>query len=91
MGAKRAHIVLSAELIAEIDLAVGPRGRSAFLAEVAQKELNRRRLLAFLRNNVPAWKAEDHPELKDGAAAWVSALRHESEAGIKVVPAWSGT
>jgi hypothetical protein len=26
-----------------------------------------------------AWKDEDHPELKDGAAAWLRQIRSESE------------
>jgi hypothetical protein len=83
MGTQRAHVVLPTELIAEIDSAVGPRGRSAFLAETARAELNKRKLLAFLRNDEPAWKDEDHPELKDGTAAWVRSLRQESDRGLQ--------
>jgi hypothetical protein len=83
MGTRRAHVVLPAELIAEIDSTVGPRGRSAFLAETARAELKKRKLLTFLRNEEPAWKDEDHPELKDGAAAWVRRMRQESDAGLE--------
>jgi hypothetical protein len=83
MGTQRAHVVLPTELIAEIDSAVGPRGRSAFLAETARAELNKRKLLAFLRSDEPAWKDEDHPELKDGTAAWVRRLRQESDRGLQ--------
>ncbi|HEY0796633.1 MAG TPA: hypothetical protein VGD64_12715 [Acidisarcina sp.] len=75
MQLKRAHIVLPEELIQEIDLAVGPRGRSAFVVETAQAELRRRRLLSFLRDKRPAWKDEDHPELAQGAGEWVRSLR----------------
>jgi hypothetical protein len=77
MGTQRAHVVLPVALVAEIDAMVGPRGRSAFLAEVAQAELRKRKLLAFLRREEPAWKDEDHPELKDGTYAWVRSLRDE--------------
>ena len=80
MGSQRAHVVLPAELIAEIDSEVGPRGRSAFLAEVAKAELRKRKLLAILRSDVPIWKDEDHPELKDGSAAWVRSIRREWDA-----------
>jgi len=84
MGSQRAHILLPQELIEEIDLAVGPRGRSAFLVETARAELRRRKLLSFLRDPEPAWKDEDHPELADGAAAWVRKIRAESEHRIVI-------
>ena len=79
MGSQRAHIVLPEELVEEIDAVVGPRGRSAFLVETAQAELRRRRLLAFLRDDEPAWKAKDHPELARGTGPWVKRVRQESE------------
>jgi metal-responsive CopG/Arc/MetJ family transcriptional regulator len=82
MGLQRAHIVLPEELIAEIDSLVGPRGRSAFLVETARAELRRRRLLAFLHSDQPAWHEPHHPELATGTATWVRKLRHESEGRI---------
>jgi hypothetical protein len=78
MGAARAHIALPKELMAEIDAEVGPRGRSAFLAELAKKEINRRKLLAFLERGEVIWKDEDHPELAEGSYKWVRSLREES-------------
>ena len=77
MTSQRTHIVLPQELIAEIDAAVGPRGRSAFLVETARAELRRRRLLAFLRDEQPTWKEREHPELAAGAGAWVKRLRSQ--------------
>jgi hypothetical protein len=77
MGAARAHIVFPKELMAEIDAEVGPRGRSAFLAELAKKEINRRKILAFLERGEVIWKDEDHPELAEGSYKWVRALRDE--------------
>lgn len=82
MGVHRAHIILPQELIHEIDSLVGPRGRSAFLVETARTELRRRRLLAFLRDDRPAWAAENHPELGSDAGAWVDHLRREGESRI---------
>ena len=79
MATQRAHIVLPDDLIAEIDSAVGPRGRSAFLVETARAELRRRNLLSFLRSDRPAWQQRDHPELASGSAAWVRKLRKESD------------
>jgi hypothetical protein len=40
-----------------------------------QKETNRQRLLELFKPKEPIWKDEDHPELKQGAAAWVRKMR----------------
>jgi hypothetical protein len=78
MATVRAHVVLPAKLAKEIDELVGPRGRSAFLVEVASAEVRRRQLKAFLERREPAWKDEDHPEIAAlGAAAWVRQQRDE--------------
>ncbi len=82
MGSQRAHIVLPDDLVEQIDTLVGPRGRSAFLVETARAELRRRRLLTFLASSEPAWKEENHPELRGGTDAWVKKLRSESETRI---------
>jgi hypothetical protein len=66
------------KLAKDIDALVGPRGRSAFLVETAEKEVKRRKLLAFLESEEPVWKDEDHPDIAEqGAAAWVHNLRRE--------------
>jgi hypothetical protein len=85
MLTKRAHIVLPEKLVKEIDKFVGARRRSAFIAEVAERELKRLRLLEILKADEPIWKSEDHPELKHGAAKWVKNMRAESEARFKNV------
>jgi hypothetical protein len=77
MHTQRAHIVLPQDLLAEIDGLVGPRGRSAFLVETVRAELQRRRLLEFLRSDEPIWRQEDHPELANGSEAWIRLLRSE--------------
>ena len=64
----------------QIDKIVGSRGRSAFLADLARREIKRRHLLEVFKTEEPIWKDEDHPELKDGAAEWVRKMRSESEA-----------
>jgi hypothetical protein len=76
---RRAHVVLPEELVAEIDRIVGSRGRSAFLADLARREIKRRHLLEVFKREEPLWKDEDHPELKDGAAEWVRKMRAEAE------------
>ena len=76
---RRAHVILPVDLVADIDKLVGKRGRSAFLTEVARDEIQRRQQRNALRAAKGAWKDEDHPELKDGAAIWVRQMRSESE------------
>jgi len=76
---KRTHVVLSEQLVRDIDTLVGSRQRSSFLTEAAEKELMRRRQIAALKAAAGAWKDKDHPELKQGSAAWVKKLRQETE------------
>ena len=40
-----------------------------------QSELKRQRLLELFKLKEPIWKDKDHPELKDGAAAWIRKMR----------------
>jgi len=79
---QRAHIIIPADLLREIDAVVGPRGRSAFLLETAREELRRRKLLQVLESDEAAWRERDHPELGKGSAAWVRELRAESEGRV---------
>lgn len=83
MVTKRTHVVLSQQLVKDIDTLVGSRQRSAFLTEAAEKELMRRRQIHALKTAAGAWKDIDHPELKSGSANWVRKLRQESERRIQ--------
>jgi hypothetical protein len=84
---RRTHVVLSDELVKEIDAVVGSRQRSSFITEAAEKELMRRRQIEALKAAAGAWKDKDHPELKQGSAHWVRKLRQESERRLKKVTA----
>lgn len=79
MRSKRTHIVIPGQLAAQIDRLIGKRGRSRFLAQAAEKELMRLRQIEALKAAVGAWADENHPELRRGAAAWVSKVRREDE------------
>jgi hypothetical protein len=46
---------------------------------MAREALLRKKLSRFLESDAPAWMDADHPELANAAAAWVRALRQESE------------
>jgi hypothetical protein len=77
---KRTHVVLPDDLVRQIDKIAGARGRSAFLTDLAKREIKRQELLEIFKRKEPIWKDEDHPELKDGAAAWIRKMRAESDA-----------
>jgi hypothetical protein len=81
---QRAHILIPADLLREIDAMVGPRGRTAFLLETAREEVRRRKLLRFLESDDATWQEKNHPELKQGSAAWVRKLRSESEGRMEM-------
>jgi metal-responsive CopG/Arc/MetJ family transcriptional regulator len=83
---RRAHIVLSDELLKDIDAVVGGRQRSSFITQAAERELTRLRQLQAL-NEVVAWNEKDHPELKQGAAKYVKKLRRDYEQRFKKVTA----
>jgi hypothetical protein len=76
---KRTHVVLSEALVKDIDTLVGSRQRSRFLTEAAERELMRLRQIQALEAAAGAWKDEDHPELRQGAAKWVAKLRRQDE------------
>ena len=76
---KRTHVVLSDQLVKEIDELVGSRQRSSFITEAAQRELTRRRQLDALKAAAGAWADADHPELAAGSSQWVQASRKESD------------
>jgi molybdopterin synthase catalytic subunit len=55
------------------------------VTDLARREIKRQRLLELFKHKEPIWKDEDHPELKDGAAAWVRKIRAESEARFQKI------
>ena len=79
MSAKRTHVVLSEDLVKEIDTLVGSRQRSSFISQAAEKELMRLRQIKALDAAIGCWKDEDHPELKQGAAKYIEKLRRQDE------------
>lgn len=83
----RTHVVMPTSLTAEVDELAGKRGRSRFIAEATQNELKRHRLIKLLSGSKPVWQSQDHPELKNGSAAWVRKLRNQDEKRFKKI--WS--
>ena len=87
MNSKRMHVVLSEQLVKDIDSLVGSRQRSSFLTQAAERELMRLRQLKALKAVAGSWKDKDHPELKDGAVKWVNTLRSQDEQRFKKLTA----
>jgi hypothetical protein len=87
MITKRTHVVLSHQLVKDIDTLVGSRQRSSFLTQAAEEKLMRLRQLKALEEATGSWKDKDHPELKQGAAQWVAKLRRQDERRFQKVTA----
>ena len=79
MSTSRTHITLPEEVRADLDRLVEKRNRSRFITEAVRKALLLARQKEALQQAAGSWKDEDHPELKAGAAAWVSRMRREDE------------
>ena len=79
MARNRILVPFPPDVIADIDKIVSHGKRAAFLVDLAKREIQRQRLLKIFENQEPIWKDEDHPELADGAAAWVRKVRAKSE------------
>ena len=82
MPRNRVLVPYPAEVIAEIDKIVAHGKRTAFLVELAKREIKRKRLLELFDRTEPIWKPEDHPEIDD-AGEWVRRMRAESEARLE--------
>ena len=80
MPRHRTLVQFPPEVVAEIDKIVGARGRSAFLVDLAKREIKRQRLLKVFENREPIWKDADHPEMRGDSDNWIRQMRAESEA-----------
>lgn len=81
MGIMRTHVILSSETLKAIDTFVGPRGRSKFIEEAVEKELQRKKLTAIAKKAggslknvpIPGW------ESPKAAAQWVHNSRRKDD------------
>lgn len=85
---RRAHVVLPAELLREIDARVGQRRRSEFIQDAIEEKLNLlERVEAFRRvagsiadGEVPEW------ETRESTEEWLRELRGGSETSLTPMP-----
>lgn len=80
---KRTHVVVSEELVEEIDRLSGKRKRSWFITQAVRKEIQRLNFLNAVKETAGAWNDSDHPEFKNGVENWVRSLREEDENRLK--------
>ncbi|MGM0366258.1 MAG: hypothetical protein ACQEP5_06930 [Actinomycetota bacterium] len=80
---KRTHIVVSEELIKEVDRLTGKRKRSQFITRAIKKEIQRLSYIKAVRETSGTWEDSDHPEFSDGSESWVRTLRDKDGKRIK--------
>ena len=73
----RAHVLIPRELMEEVDRLVGPRKRSAFLAEAAAEKVRRERLGRALEETAGFLDPDAYPEWRtpEDVSAWVRRQR----------------
>ena len=79
MARNRVLVQFPPELIAEVDRIAGHGKRTAYLVELAKREVKLHRQREALREAAGSWKPEDHPELTGGSAAWVRQIRDQDQ------------
>jgi len=62
----KAHLVLSREILEEVDKITGKRKRSFFIEEATREKLEKERFLKTLEETKGAWSDQSHPDLKTG-------------------------
>ena len=78
MRKPRRLIPLPPSIVDGIDKIAGPRRRTRFITELLEREIRRHEQLEALREATGCWDEAAHPELAEGAAAWVRQMRQES-------------
>ena len=85
MARQRVMVPFPPDVIAEIDKIVSHGNRTAFLVELAKREIKLNHQRNALRAARGSWKAKDHPELAEGAAKWIREIRQESVKGYEKI------
>jgi len=60
----KAHLVIPAEILNEVDKIAGKKKRSLFIAEATREKLEKERFLKTLEETHGAWTDQNHPELR---------------------------
>ncbi|MBM3709369.1 MAG: hypothetical protein FJW61_02955 [Actinobacteria bacterium] len=80
---KRTHVLVSEELVEEIDRLSGKRKRSWFITQAVRREIQRLNFINAVKETSGAWDDKDHPEFERGVESWVRNLREEDKKRLK--------
>ncbi|MEA3341033.1 MAG: hypothetical protein U9R15_13805 [Chloroflexota bacterium] len=77
---RRINVTFPVEVLDLVDSVTPPRGRNRFIVQAAEEMARRERLgevLTKIREEGPAWRLEDHPELEtpEDIDRWIRQLR----------------
>lgn len=72
-------IKIPEKLATELDKLAGHKKRSAYAIDVLWRDVRRNQQREALKLSKGAWRAEDHPELAQGGAAYVDQIRSEPD------------
>jgi Arc/MetJ family transcription regulator len=73
----RTNLLLPEDLVAAVDRAAGPRGRSRYVADALRERLRRDERMAAARQAAGAWRDNPLFPTDESVVAWVRALRRE--------------
>jgi Arc/MetJ family transcription regulator len=79
MALVRTNVTIPEELLAEVDLLAGPRGRSQFVAEAVAARVRRERLRAALTAADGVFSGGANELSPDAAYAWVRSMREQEQ------------
>ena len=79
MPGTQSIIKIPDDLASELDRLAGSRRRTAYAIDVLWRDVRRQRQRQALEQSAGAWKAENHPELAGGGAAYVEQIRSEPD------------
>ncbi len=78
MSTKQANFLLPEDLLEDLRKTVSKRQQSKVVADALRRELKKIKLEKVLSTSYGSWKDEDHPELREGADAYVRKMRKSS-------------
>lgn len=90
MARNRILVQFPPDVIADIDQIAGRGKRTAYLVELARRDVKIQRQRAALRAFKGAWKSEDHPELAQGSDAWLRQIRDLDRERIESIESTRG-
>ena len=78
---RRTHVVLSRDLLAQLNHLVRPRQRSLFIEQAIREKLTREQQRKALKESAGVLNLADHPEWStpEKVSAWVRTLRAEAD------------